>query len=55
MDNIDGFVKSPVLLFFVIPAKVRRGGLFQIFSATADFHGSDGIFDFLRSRQLFSL
>jgi len=34
----DGFVKSPFLLFFVIPAKV----------AAADFHGSDLILDFFK-------
>ena len=37
---IDGFVKSPDFLFFVIPAKVRRGGSFQTVPDSR-FHGSD--------------
>jgi hypothetical protein len=39
------------MLFYVIPAKVRRGGSFQQVSATADLHGSDGILSFLREHQ----
>jgi hypothetical protein len=41
MAIFDGFVKSKNLLFYVIPAEVRRGGSFQSVSAAADFHGSD--------------
>jgi hypothetical protein len=43
--NYVGVVKSKNLLYSVIPAKTRRGGSFQPFSAMADFHGSDGILD----------
>jgi hypothetical protein len=45
---IDGIAKSPDSPFFVIPAKAG----IQSFQILLDsrFHGSDMIFDFLRSR-----
>jgi hypothetical protein len=48
--NYDRLVKSRILPFYVIPAEAG----IQSFQSVLDsrFHGSDGILDFLRSRQL---
>jgi len=49
-DKFDELVKSSDFLFSVIPAKVG----IQSFQIVLDsrFHGSDGILDFLRVRQI---
>ena len=53
----DGFVKSKDLFFYVIPAKVRPpywlAGSFRLFSAVADFHGSDNFETRYKSVNLF--
>ena len=43
--NLDGPVKSQNRPFYVIPAKVRHGGSFQMLPDSL-FHGSDRLFDY---------
>ncbi len=44
----DGLVKSKNLFFYVIPAKVRRGGYYPLV-LDSRFHGSDGFETFYES------